>query len=169
MQAGYLAGVLAIWCAAAWPQTPHEQLGPPCAAEDLAISCRIDAKERAAAVTIANRSHGSCHFTEGRSADDRLNYEVQATAADGKRLEQRTGTLAGFHSGTTIILDPGEVREEKFPLAALIALPKGGGTFRVRIGRGLGVLRYNTSRLDPSKMIWCACEPTTVIFPPLKE
>lgn len=164
-------------CTTAWcrGQSGADDFGAKATPADLNISCRVNQTDRAAEVTILNRTEKRCYFVRSGSL---TGYKVTATTLAGKPLPELTVEQAlrqanpgskyvnMFISSTMIPLGPKEKYTASFPLSDHILLPKEGGTFRVRIAQVLFMLPSQLTEPDPAETVWC--KPIDVTFPPLK-
>lgn len=101
----------------------------------------MNAAARTVDVTLTNRTKRKCYF---RGAGPLMDYIVVVTTASGKRLlpaappnAGTTGRTACFASVWDVALGPKGEHTESLALESRVDIPKAGGTFRVRIGRGL--------------------------------
>ncbi len=145
---------------------------------DVNISCRVNEATRTASVTLVNRTDDKIGFSNAF----RLSYEGLITTEAGRRLPApelpKVGSRRpGPKEGTWIersqmmsifgdSLGAGEQRTDELRLSDVAIIPKEGGTFHIRIGRGL-FFKFIAGQLKLTNVIWC--EPMTATFPPLKE
>ena len=165
----------ALVCTAAWcQQEPSTDIGRKATPADLAISCTVDPAARTAEVRVVNLANAKLYFQYQPSGKEAwLNYEVVIASPAGKPVPKphpkkstNTGLIVLGGSRMAAILEPHEERTENFSLSRLAEIPTEGGTFRVRIGRGLFTLWDDPFKFDPAQILWC--NAATVTFPPLK-
>jgi hypothetical protein len=151
------------------PQAPDETKARP---KDLRMECSIDTSSKSVSITIKNRSSKKCAFQYVLSGDSaHLNYDAVVTTPDGDQLPKPKHNDAEKTKQTPVTIIPirlehNQEHVEKVSLSDLVEIPDAGGTFRVRIGRGLFSLEDNPLELDPAQMLWCA--PIEVTFPATK-
>jgi hypothetical protein len=162
-----------------WPvafcqqQDTDRPLGAEATLSDLTISCQVDPDTAMARVTLVSLAPKRIYMQYQNNVDARSNYEATATDQNGEHLpkaETPVPSGPGIRvvreaSSGPVTLDPRQQRVEKFPLSALVELPR-EGKLRVRLGRGLFSERNDPFRLDVSKMLWCA--PIDVFLRPAK-
>lgn len=159
---------VAVFCAPGFcQQRAANALGPQLAKpSDLSISCHIDALARSAQITIMNHSAMPVRLRVGGATID---YRAEIRSMAGKQLgvhdmkppsQVRDASIAGTQ------IAPHAQYSEKVALRDLVDIPRAGGPFEVRIGRGLLPLANDPSQLDPHAIIWC--KPIDVTFPPLR-
>lgn len=162
--------VAAFLCATAICQQPAPQLPAalPAKPSDLSISCSIDTSTRVAQVTILNHTDKRIRL---RFGGPYMDFDADVRTTTGRRLPHHedapTWPLQARAASIAIgDLVPKAQHSEKVPLEDLVDIPKAGGKFRVRIGRGLAALPNDVWQLDPKEIVWC--KPMGVTFPPLK-
>lgn len=166
--------IIALAFSAAWCQDPNAQYwGSKATPADLNISCSIDEAARTATVTIVNKTDKRRYFARSGPLID---YELVVTSPSGKRLpkpeppspNETTAKLKPRSSSTALIaLGPKEDYTATFDLAQLVALPKDGGKFHIRIGQSLFEREDRMFEPNPAQTVWC--KPIDVTFPPLNQ
>ena len=159
--------ITALLCAGAFGQQNVSQpiTAPLARPSDLSAECHVEATTRTVTVTIINRTSGTVRLRFGGPMVD---YEVDLRSTTGERLRRQSRSPdrpwdASITAGN--LASKGQYTE-KVPLDGLVEIPNAGGTFQVRVGRGLLALRSDPTRLDPASIVWC--KSVDVIFPPLK-
>ena len=169
----YRVVIFAAACSIGWCQQRENRVEREAEVKKLSISCHVDPDARTVRVELTCKGEKPCEFQYQAGLDAGNNYEVILTSFFGDRLApspkpQPSGTLliAEQESIAPAVINPGRQRIESFPFAALVKIPRAGGSYHVEIGRGLFAVWDNPFKLDPAFVL--SCKPVDVVFTPVK-
>lgn len=171
MQRGNLLLGFVFACAVAWcqRQSPRERFDSKATPADVSIDCHVNAAERVVSVTLLSLAKQT-HYVQEFGPPE---YDVVITTSAGKRLpkpESPKSTASTEYavrgSVVQIALGPQAGYARDVPLSDFAVIPKGGGKFRVRIGRGLPSMWGDPFKPNSSEILWC--KPMQVTLPRLK-